>query len=308
VNFVDKTMVVLADPGSRPGAFDQAALEQIVSAAYDSATMGAHGPYAPVFDEFRLGISAEPEGVVDGSLQPVGSSDQTAARFRITGLPDNGTSRIDALWRGSITARFALSGEPITEVVTNWPDLGAIDEEVKAANGGALPANADTLETQRRARLIAHMQATLDQPNKFDDDALDRLLAGASVDSVGTLFTRLGGTVSPGTVTVTFAPPAAVAAAAQPLPIAAAILIRDTPLSVAELLAESALVRGRLQSLGAERPADPQLRRTNSVVVIWVVPSSVFEDADWPGADPAARRANAGVWLAREGIGLAAIT
>lgn len=308
MNFVDKTTVTLAEPGSRPGAFDQTSLEQIVSAAYDSTTMGAQGPYAPVFDEFRLGVSAEPEGVLDGTLQPVGSSEQTAARFRLTGLPDNGTSRIDALWRGSITARFALAGEPITKVVTNWPDLSAIDEEVKAANGGALPANPATLETQRRARLVAHMQATLDQPNEFDDAALDRLLAGAAVDSVGALLTELGGNVAPGTVTVTFAPPVAAPAAVQPLPIAAAILIRDTPLSVAELLAESSLVRGRLQSLGAERPADPRLRRTNPVVVIWVVPSAVFGDADWPGANPAARRANAGAWLAREGIGLAAIT
>jgi hypothetical protein len=306
VNFVDKTLVALADPASRPATFDQTALEQIVSAGYDAGAMGAQGPYSAVFDEFRLGISTEPEGVLDGTLQPVGTSEQTTARFRLTGIVESNGLRVDALWRGSVVARFARAGDPITAVVTNWPTLGTIDAEVAQANGGVLPSNPGVLETQRRARFVAHMRVALDQPNLFDDPALDTWLQTVGARSVGDLLENFVGSVDPGTITVTFAPPAAVSATPQPLPIAAALLVRDAPLSLAELLRESALVRERLRALGAERPADAGLRRTQPVLVIWVIPISVFNDADWPGANPAARRANAGAWLAREGIGLAA--
>ena len=155
-------------------------------------------------------------------------------------------------------------------------------------------------------RLTAHMQETLDQPAAFDDAALNRLLADANVASVSDLVTRFAGTVAPGTVTVTFAAPAPVAAATKPLPISAAILIRDEPLSLVDLLTESSLIRGRLQALGAERPANPQLRRTNAVIRDLGRPE-VFSTTPTGRALTAARRANAGAWLAREGIGLAAI-
>jgi hypothetical protein len=306
VNFVDKTLVALADPASRPATFDQKALEQIVSAGYDATAMAAQGPFSAVFDEFRLGISTEPEGVVDGTLQPVGGSEQTTARFRLTGLLESTALRVDALWRGSVVARFARGGEPITKVVTNWPTLGTIDAEIAQANGGVLPSNPSALETQRRTQFVAHMRTALDQPNLFDDPALDKWLEAVGAESVGDLLEHFVGSVDPGTLTVTFASPAAAPATPQPLPIAAAILVRDAPLSLAELLMESALVRERLRALGAERPAEAGLRRLQPVLVIWVIPDSVFNDTDWPGANPAARRANAGAWLAREGIGLAA--
>jgi hypothetical protein len=39
---------------------------------------------------------------------------------------------------------------------------------------------------------------------------------------------------------------------------------------------------------------------------MWVVPATLFDDADWPGADPAARQANAAQILSSQGIVLAA--
>ena len=51
MNFVDKTMITLADPASRTGAFDETALEQIVSAGYDS-TINAQGPFARLLMSF----------------------------------------------------------------------------------------------------------------------------------------------------------------------------------------------------------------------------------------------------------------
>jgi hypothetical protein len=96
--------------------------------------------------------------------------------------------------------------------------------------------------------------------------------------------------------------------------VAAALLVRDAAgFSLAGLLADSRAVAERLAPLGLERPADPTLRLRRPVAVVWVLPSSVFDDADWPGGGAAGltpiqrrtlRRAAAGTWLAAAGIGL----
>jgi hypothetical protein len=87
--------------------------------------------------------------------------------------------------------------------------------------------------------------------------------------------------------------------------------VRDAPLDIAALLVESRRVRGLLRDQGAERPPLPGAIGQVPVVVAWVVPATVFDDADWPGGDtgPAEqrnvqRRLAASRWLAREAIGL----
>ena len=241
MQYVDQQLVRLADSATRPAVFDQEALEQIVAAAYDAEGMQAAGPYTATFDEFQLGLAAAPLAALEGTWNPVGGVERTEAHFRVAGLPNGSAPRVDALWRGSVVARFAPAGEPITSVVTATP-------------------GADTLEAE-----------------------------------------------------VTFAEPRHVGASPRPLPIAAALLIRDSAeLSVAQLLADSKAVRERLRAYGVERPPDPALRLRHPLVLVWIVPRALFEDADWPGGDAgppaqraAARRASAGAWLAREGIGLA---
>jgi hypothetical protein len=213
--------------------------------------------------------------------------------------------RIDALWRGAIVARYRIGGEPITDVTSSWPSGGQVDAAVKAANGGVLPANPATLETKRHDALVTLMQAGLDQPAAFDDAALDAMLAEAGAESVAELFAA-NGSAELGTLSVTFAPPAKVTQAAKRLPIAGAVLVRDTGFSLADLLAETSLVRERLTRLGAGLPSENGLRPLRPLLVIWVVPASVFVDTDWPGATADLRRANAGAWLAQAGIGLAA--
>jgi hypothetical protein len=39
-----------------------------------------------------------------------------------------------------------------------------------------------------------------------------------------------------------------------------------------------------------------------------VLPASVFDDNDWPGATPAARRSTAGDWLNEQGIAVVTTT
>jgi hypothetical protein len=305
VNYTDRTLVALADPATRAATFDQAALEQILSAGYDVDSLGVAGPYTPVFDDFRLAVATQGDGQLDGVLSPLTGGEQTQVTMHVSGLPQQDPLRIDALWRGSIVARFRLGGEPITDVATAWPDLGAVDDDVKAANGGVLPADPDDLETARRAAFAERMRAALDQPDVFDDDALDAWLARVGAASAGDLLARFAGSVDPGTVTVAFAPPAAVPETPKPLPIVAAVLVRGDGFSLSDLLAESSVARERLVALGAVAPAADGLRQRNAALVIWVVPQATFDDADWPGANADARRTNAGAWLAREGIGLA---
>jgi hypothetical protein len=314
VNFVDFTLVRLADPGTRAAVFDQTGLEQVVGAAYDVDAMGVGGPFQPVFEELRLGVAAPQLGALEGTWRPVGSVDHSEARFNLSGLGSGSPLRIDAFWRGAIVARFASAGEPITSAGTKWPDTGSIDAEIAAASGGNLPADRAVLEQERRTRFLDRIRKALDQPDAFSDEVFDEWLRSVGAGSVNELFEHFEGSVELGAVKVTFAPPAAVADTPRPLPIAAAVVVRDAAgFSLAQLLADSKAIIERLQPLGLERSDDRSLRLRRRLIVVWVVPEGVFDDTDWPGGDEAnltadqrrtRRRVAAGTWLAAEGIGL----
>lgn len=303
MNYADKTLVRLADPATRAALFDQTSLGQILTAAYDVSAMPVQGPFTAVFDELSVGVTAPPTGTLEGSWNVVGAIDRTEASFQVAGVGQSDVLRIGALWRGAVVARFPTSGEPITDVTSNWPDLGSIDEAIETALG-SLPSDPATLEAERRTRLEALLEAGMDQPAALSDATVDAWLESVGVESVGDLLTRFAGSVVPGTVTVTFAPPVAAPATPRPLPVTAALLVRDSGFSVTDLLVESRLIRQRIRALGAEQPPQNGLRPRDSVLVAWIVPPETFNDADWPGANVAARRAGAGAWLAREGIGL----
>jgi hypothetical protein len=276
--------------------------------------MGVEGPFQPVFDELRLGVSAPQLGALEGTWRPIGSADHSEARFNLSGLGAGSPLRIDAFWRGAIVARFATAGEPITSVGTKWPDTGSIDAEIAAASGGSLPADRAVLEQERRTRFLDRIRKALDQPDAFSDAVFDDWLKSVGAASVNDLFERFQGSVELGAVKVTFAPPAAVNGTPRPLPIAAAIVVRDAAsFSLAQLLADSKAIVDRLQPLGLERSDDRTLRLRRRLIVVWVVPEGVFDDADWPGGDDGGlsadqrrtrRRVAAGAWLAAEGIGL----
>jgi hypothetical protein len=314
MNFVDLTLVRLADPASRADVFDQTALEQLLGAAYDADRMSLEGPYSATFDEFHLGVSTPQLGTVDGAWRPTGSADHTEAQFRITGVgSDDSGIRVDALWRGAIIARHALGGEPITSVRTNWPGLGEIDAEISAANGGVLPPE-PALEQARETRMLAAVRAGLAEPDAFTEDDLAAWVTRAGATSVGDLLEHARGTVELGSLKVQFAAPTAVMDTPQPLAVAIAIAVRGKEgFSLAQLLADSITVRDRLRPLGFDLPALETVALRHPVVVCWIVPETIFDDADWPGGDDGGltaqqrqqrRRVTAGTWLAAEGIGL----
>ena len=58
MNFVDSTLVKFADPATRTALFDDVALEQLLSAAYDTTTLNVGGPFTPLFDDVQLGLAA----------------------------------------------------------------------------------------------------------------------------------------------------------------------------------------------------------------------------------------------------------
>jgi hypothetical protein len=308
VNFVDATIVRLADPASRAAVFDAAALGQLVEAGFDAATLAVEGPFSAVFDEFRLGLPSRPAGMVDGTWSPIGSVERTEVHLRVPGLGLDGVGRVDAVWRGAIVARVVAGAGTVSDVVTAWPDPSGIDREI-VEESGSLPSDPAALEAARRAHLLARIRSAVAQPEVVTEAALDAWLARLGVASVAGLLDGAGGAAG-GAVQVTFAPLPATSVP-RPLPLTALLLVRDAGFSVAELVAETNALREVVATLGLERPADATLPRRVPVLVAWVVPPEVFDDEDWPGGTSgtpeerrASRRAAAGTLLAREGIGL----
>jgi hypothetical protein len=268
VDFVDGVLVRLADPGTRAAVFDDASLAHLVQAAYDTEAMPVAPPYAAVFDELTLGFAAAPVTLAEGEWLGSGGTTRTELRVRLHGLGGSAL-RIDALWRGNLVVRTSTARDRVEDLDVAVPAFD-VDPQI-IADLGALPTDPALLETERRTRLVARLRAGLHPPA---------------------------------------APPTP-----RQLPFAAAVLIRDQGFSLADLLVETRLVRARAEELGLDVPAPDDVRRRHRVVAVWVVPIETFDDDGWPGGDTgtdaqkrAARFARAGQWLARSGIGLAALT
>jgi len=316
MNFVDATLLRLATPAERNSLFDDDALAQLVATAYDADALAIEGPYQPHFDDLRLGPSIPPVATAEGAWQQqTNPTERTDVSVRVSGLAGAPTQRVDALWRGGIVAHMIPLDSTIDEARVGWPDPGLVDAEIIAADG-SLPSNKTTLENKRRARLMDHLKAGLAEPEALTDERFDTLLASIGASTVSDLIERIQSSAAVGTVTITFSSPTAAQPTPKELPVAVAVLIRDAAgFSLADLLADSHALRERLDPLAVERPSDPTLRVRNRVVVAWVVPETIFDDDDWPGAadnlSPEAkrdaRRAAAGQWLAAEGIGLVPI-
>jgi hypothetical protein len=310
MQFRDRTLVRLSDPATRGAVFDERALEQILSAAYDTQVLPTNAPFTAVFDQFRIGFaelySVHGEGQLYGAHGEAGRLALTLADWQ-----PGQTIQADAFWRGSVIARSAPDDSIIESLDLGWAALPQIDVAVASANGGVLPTDSETLEAARRAQLAEILQNRMQSPEALDDARLDRLLHDFGVSGASELLSAAN--VRPANLGVAFSAPAGIPPSPRRYPIAAALLVRDQGFGLADLLLESKLLRHRLAEAGVEAPRPPSLPVRQPLLVIWVVPGEVFDDDDWPGGDAgmnadqrrAARRARAGQWLAREGIGLA---
>lgn len=307
MDFVDTTIVSLADEQTRAAVFDTESLEALLEATYDVDAMGPiQGTLTPLFDELEIGYAAPRPAMLEGAWHRVAEpADRHEARLTVSGMPGEDALRVDALWRGSILARYAEAQDRIVDVSIAWPRKEAVDADVAAANGGVLPTGV-ALEQGRKTALLNQIKGTLGEPAAFTEDSLDAVRRTIGAGSIGGLLDRLRDPER-GVAQVVFPDPAPVATTRRPLPVAVALLVRNAPISVAQLLRDSKAVRDRLTSLGAGLPKDEALRQRQRLTIAWVVPASVFADTGWPGQNNAERRANAAKWLSREGIGLVAV-
>lgn len=312
MDFVDATLIRLADPATRAAVFAQPVLEQIARTAYDADALALQGPFDALFDSFELGVSTSSVVHVEGTLRDSsGGAAPKEVRLEVSGLGSAVPGRVDALWRGSVVARTVpLDGR----IATVRAEVAAddIDARIIAADG-ALPTDRETLEAARRAQFAALLKQQLAQPELLEDAAIDRWLATTGAGSFSALVERNRGTMVPAVLKVGFTPPSGAAAAPRSLPIIAALLIRDAPIRIAELLVESKNVRDQLSDRGFEVPRETGLPARKPLMVVWVVPATLFDDEGWPGsgATPAAKRADrserAAQWLASEGIAIAGV-
>jgi hypothetical protein len=306
VNYVDFTLVRLADPATRASLFDDETLEQMAVAGYGDETATLTGPYQPIFDEMIIGLSIPNRSTVDGWWKA--GTIHNEGRFIIAGMGRDSSVRIDALWRGGIIARTTPATGKIIEELSQWPDSSGIDAEIIAALG-ALPTDPVLLEKERRDRFLARIRAALPQPDAFTDAIFDEWLRSVGAESVGDLITRFGGVVSTGTLRIRYSDPTALPPSPRQLRITAAVLLRDQPLSLADILSQSKMIGEHLQEAGAERAREADISARAPILVVWMVPETVFDDNDWPGGTSgtaaekrSGRRRAAAAWLGPQGI------
>ncbi|AIE86488.1 hypothetical protein [Fimbriimonas ginsengisoli] len=312
MNFVDATLIRIADPATRAAVFDQAALEQMAQAAYDADALALQGPYTAIFDQVTLGMSISTVGILEGTIRNQSGGMATDIHLQVAGLGPLLPARVDALWKGSVVARTMPSDGHITTVKVRF-SVDDIDAEI-VKDLGALPPDPADLETERRTRLIAEMRGAMAQPALLTDAAFDNWLSSIGASSVSDLVAHGKGSILPSVLQLQFSAPPDVAASPRQLPVAAAILIRDIGFSVAELLMQSKMLREQLSDRGIDVPKDRSLPAKNPFLVVWIVPITVFDDPSWPGAGGnqdalrADRRQKAGAWLGPEGIAIAGVS
>jgi hypothetical protein len=309
VDYVDFTLIRMADPATRASLFDEETLEQMAVAAYGEDAATLTGPYQPVFQEMEIGLSIPSRSTIEGWWNS--GSAHNEGRFVIAGIGRDSSVRIDALWRGGIIARVTPSTGRITEEISEWPDPSGIDGEIVAALG-ALPTDPIALEKERRLRFIARVRAVLHQPEALGDALFDDWLRRLGAVSVGDLMTRFHGVISTGTLRIRYSDPAAPPPSPRELPITAAVFLRDQPIALADIVSHSKLIREHLREAGVERARDADASARAPILMVWMVPETVFDDDDWPGGTtgtPAERRLlrrrAAAAWLGPQGIAFA---
>ena len=312
MDYVDFTLIRLADPATRASLFDEETLEQLAVAAYGQDAATLTGPFQPVFHEMEIGLSVPGRSTIEGWWNA--GTTHNEGRFVIAGMGRDSVVRVDALWRGGIIARVSPATGTITEVIPEWPDPSRIDDEIIGALG-ALPADPIALEQERRPRFLARLRTVLHQPEAFTDAIFDDWLRRVGAASVGDLMTRFHGVVSTGTLRIRYSDPAAPPPSPRELPITAAVLLRDQPIALADIVSQSKLVREHLLEAGVERARAADTSARAPILMVWMVPETVFDDDDWPGGTTGApaerrllRRRAAADWLGPQGIAFAPTT
>lgn len=303
MGFVDRIILQLASSAGRDALLDQPALQRALNTAFDTTSAALEGPFALDVAQADLGLEILRPVLLEGSYATAPGAVPGELRLKATNLRLGKSLFVDLLWRGALVARRVPQQDRIVEVAGGFATLD-IDREIIADLGG-LPEGA-ALEAERRRRLIARLRAGAVSAGAIGETELDAMLAAGGASDVDALLAARG-TADLGRFRIGFSPPAAGGAPVPiRLPVSIAVLVRDLPLGLPALLADSRSICSALAEDAAVQPAAAELRRRVPVLVMWVVPADLFDDADWPGGDPAARQANVAQILASQGIVLAA--
>lgn len=302
MDFSDKAILRLATPAGRNSLLDQTTLAQMAEAGFDTAAHPLTGPFALEVDTVDLGAEIARAATLEGQIVSVPGSPPMDVRLKLAGFPAAAPLRIDALWRGALIARRVPQDDRVEAVSGGFSALD-IDREI-IADLGALPRSSSALEAERRRRLAARLGEGAANPDLIDSGSLDAMLGAANAADVATLI-EARGTAGLARFLLQFGAAAATPPVPVRLPSTIAVIVRDAPLRLASLLAETRTVLSALSDTPALQPNVSEIRRRSSVLVLWVVPQEVLDDDGWPGADRSARRTAAAELLSPQGIALA---
>jgi len=110
LDFVDASIVSLADPTNRGTFFSSNDLEKIAGVAFDTVGMGLGGPFSAIFDDITFGHIVPVTTTLDGQIGLPSAPEKQGIQIGIRGLPGQQPITVDVLWRGpSLAARAPAS-------------------------------------------------------------------------------------------------------------------------------------------------------------------------------------------------------
>jgi len=308
MDFVDKTLLKFGMPGGATGLLDDLSLSHIVGAGYRIDPDGLDGPLTPRFDALEF-----------GGLQSVVSAELDHEGYRVghsaTSRPDRpgSNANVDVIWRGSISAGAVFPKAEIGMGPVKTLSLDDLDNDI----AGPLPADPSALEQARRAALLARLQGGSHDSEAFSANDIEVWLSKTGSQSLSNLIEAKSPISVPlGQWVLSFTPlPGTVAPIVTEFPVISAVMIRDPAepgFRIADFLSASRFVRQQMHIQGMTPKVISDRLPLGRPAIVWAVPQSWFDDADWPGGaagNAAAKRTDriekASAWLMGQGIALA---
>ncbi|MCW9032410.1 MAG: hypothetical protein OQK58_13035 [Gammaproteobacteria bacterium] len=314
MDFVDKVFIKLSDDSERSAVLNESALKNILSTAYDVDRLPVSGPYAAVYEEFVFGYADLAVSHGEGKLSNYNNNEYTDIAFKLSDVSVNDNVYSDVLWRGSVIAHSAPVDAFIEQVKFGWKNLSRIDANI-ISSLGSLPADTTTLEAHRKSHLISLLKENTDNPAIITDLFVDDFLQQHEVNSVTRLLEKSSETI-PASVSVKYSDKPSLPATSQIYPVSVLFLICEDGFSIRDKLVKTKLLLKRMDVTGIERAEEKNLYPKKSLIVVWLVNESIFDDKDWPGGSSGmnatelrqARKEHAVKWLEKEGVSLITIT
>jgi len=215
-------------------------------------------------------------------------------------------NRIDAVWKGSIKVSSSFPQSRLEDADYATLSLAGIDEEIAAGNGGALPADL-ALEAARMGVLKGRIAGNSHFAQAASNNVVETLLQNAGASTVGALLQSPQAAIQ-SSLKLTFSDPLGGSSFTQmSFPVAVGVALRepsDPSFSLLETISGLKEIQQKMKLAGFEPTKPSPDGGLGRGVAALVVPQAWFSDVHWPGADLGARKAEAGAWLAKNGIGL----